>query len=700
MNVPKSVILRVYLIYFMVVLLMLFVAIKSFSIVVDGRENIFSSASEKIQQRSALITPRRGEILDKHLSPLVTSVAFYDIYMDPTTVEKKIWDKNITSLSKELSLLFPEKTAKEYEYFLRDARAKKKRYVLIHKGVTNETRKKLRTFPIFKLGRFKGGIIDSKATIVRKRPHDELFRRTLGYVKEREKDTLFVGIEGAYNYLLAGQPGEIIEQKISNSWKPTGTVVRESIDGYDLITSIDKDIQEVAHTELERQLKTKGGRYGCVIVMDVKTGFVKAMVNLQEAENGNYYESFNHAIGTKEVPGSTFKLASLMAALEDKKINIKDTVNAVGKYQFYDKYLNDSREWGYGKITIQEAFELSSNVISKIIFNSYRNEPEKFIQRLNSFGLTDKTNVAISGEPAPRYPKPGDPEWWGGSLAWLSIGYEFQLTPLQMLSFYNAVANDGKYVKPQFVSHVKQGSKTIETFEPIVLREQICSASTIKTLKSCLEGVMIRGTGKNLKSTYFKTAGKTGTAQIANRDKGYGEEDEKKYIASFAGYFPAEDPIYSCIVVIAAPTNDIYGASVSGTVFSAIANKVYATSLEYHKAVNEKEKLPSLPTVLNGSRYDINEVLNDFQIRKSFNGSQDWVSTSTKENAVHIYGKDIDKNYVPNVTGMGLNDAMYLLEYCGLHVETKGYGKVVKQSIKPGTVAAPGALIVIELVQR
>lgn len=698
MTIPKEVILRVYLIYFIVFILLGMVVVKSFTIVLDGRENIFSSASEKIQQRSAQIEPRRGEILDAKASPLVTSVAFYDIYMDPTTIDKKVWDKNIGELSKGLASIIGEKTPREYEEYLREARNKKRRYVLLQKGVTNETRKKLRALPIFELGRFKGGIIDNKATIIRKRPHDELLKRTLGYYKINENnDTLKVGLEGAFNHHLIGQYGEIIEQKISNSWKPTGTVVREAIDGYDLITSIDKDIQEVAHTELENQLKSKGGRYGCAIVMDVKTGFIKAIANLQKGNDGNYYEAYNHAIGTREVPGSTFKLASLMAALEDKKIKISDTVNAVGKYEFYDRALNDSRKWGYGKITIKEAFEVSSNVISKVIFNSYRDEPQKFIDRLNSFGLTQKLGIDIAGERSPTYSKPGDSQWWGGSLAWMSIGYEFQLTPLQTLSFYNAVANNGKYMKPQFVTDVKQGKNIVKTYKPEVLNEQICSQSTLDILHECLEGVMINGTGRNLKSTFFKTAGKTGTAQIANRNLGYGEEGEKKYIASFAGYFPADDPIYSCIVVIAAPTDDIYGASVSGTVFSAIANKVYATSLEYHKAVNEKTAKTSIPWVQNGNRYDINEVLNQFRVKKEFDGTHDWVSVTPKSNLVHIKGRNIRKGIVPNVVGMGLRDALYLLEKSGLHVDVNGYGHVVSQSLNPGEKAVNGGVIKIEL---
>ncbi|RFC54449.1 penicillin-binding protein [Brumimicrobium aurantiacum] len=698
MKLPKAVVVRTYLIYFLVVIAMLVVIGKTFTIVMDGRDTIFTTTTDRLHQRSAVVEPRRGEILDANLNPLVTSVSFYDIYMDPVTVKDELWTSGIGGLSVGLSKIFKDKTAREYEEYLRGARARKRRYVLIQKKVTNEVRKQLRELPIFEKGRYKGGIIDNNATIIRKRPNDDLLARTLGYVKSTERDTLLVGLEGAYNEYLAGQNGVVLEQLISNSWKPTGTVVREAINGYDVVTSIDKDIQEVAHTELENQLKTKGGRYGCAIVMDVKTGFVKAMVNLQKKNDGEYGEVYNHAIGTREVPGSTMKLASLMAALEDGKISLSDTVNAVGKYEFYDRSLRDSRPWGYGKITIKEAFEHSSNVISKVIFNNYRNEPQRYLDKMRQFGLTEKTGIKIKGEAEPTYSTPGKSQWWGGSLAWMSIGYEFQLTPLELLAFYNAVANDGKYMKPQFVSKVINNRNVIKEFEPVVVREKISSQKTIDAMKEALEGVMVNGTGKRLNSTYFKIAGKTGTAQIANRNKGYGAEGEKKYIASFAGFFPSDDPIYSCIVVIAAPTDDIYGASVSGTVFSAIANKVYASSYNYHKAINEKPAITSVPYVQNGSRYDINTVLNRFDVKKEFNGNQNWVKTKrVKGNAVSFTDFDQQKDVVPDVRGMGLVDAMYLLEKQGLIVHASGYGIVRRQSIRPGTLSAPGGLIELNL---
>lgn len=700
MNLPKAVIVRVYLLYSLAVIAMLMVLVKTFFIIMDGRSKVFTTTGNKLEQRSAFVEPRRGEILDAHLNPLVTSVSFYDIYMDPTTVKDKVWNQGISGLSVGLAELLGDKGAREYEVYLREARQKKKRYVLIKKKVTNEMRKELRKLPIFNQGRYKGGIIDNQVTIVRKRPNGDLLSRTLGYVKPRENDTLYIGLEGAYNEFLAGKPGELIEQRISHSWKPTGTVVREAINGYDLVTTIDKDIQEVAQTELRRQLKSKGARHGSVVVMEVKTGFIKAMANLQETEDGEYGEVYNHAIGTIEVPGSTMKLASLMAALEDGKVKMSDTVNAVGKYQFFNKSLTDARQWGYGKITLKEAFEYSSNVISKVIFDAYREEPQRYIDRLTQFGLTEKTGIELSGEPRPIYSEPGSSSWWGGSLAWLSIGYEFLLTPLEMLSFYNAVANDGKYMKPQLVSHVIDSrKKVIKEYKPEVKIERIASKATIDTMKTALEGVMINGTGRGLKSTFFTTAGKTGTAQIANQNKGFGAKGDQKYIASFTGYFPADDPIYSVIVVIAAPKNDIYGATVSGTVFTAIANKVYASSYKYHKAVNENENYASVPYVQSGNRYDINTVLNRFEVNKEFTGgSDDWIRTSsTESNKVRFSGMKVEKHEVPNVRGMGLSDAMFVLEKQGMIVQTEGYGNVVWQSINPGTPAVPGGLIELRL---
>lgn len=700
MKVPKFIIIRTYLIYVSVTLVMMAVVVKTAMIVMDGRNNVFTTVNAKMPERTAYITPSRGEILDCELNPLVTSVSFYDIYMDPVTVSNELWDKNIQGLAAGLSNLFHDKTARQYEEKLRRARKHGDRYVLIHKRATYQERKKVRKLPIFSAGRYKGGLIDNQATVVRKRPNGDLLARTLGYVKETKNDTSLVGIEGAFNNYLAGTKGIVMQQLIANKWRPAGTVIRPPENGYDVVTSIDENIQEVANNELLKQLQTKGGRYGCVIVMDVKTGFIKAMVNLQETSDGNYAEVYNNAIGTREVPGSTMKLASLLAALEDGKIKLTDTVNADGHYRFYDHVIDDANYGrGYGKITIKRAFEYSSNVISKVIYNAYKDDPKQYFDRLNQFGITKKTGIKINGEATPRYSYPGSPSWWAGSLGWLGIGYEFELTPLQLLSFYNAVANDGNYMKPQFVKVIYNNKKIVKEFEPIVLHPHIASLHNIKLMQDAMKGVVEIGTGHRLrKSTFFKLAGKTGTAEIANHDKGYGKPGEKKYLASFVGYFPADNPIYSCLVTVAAPTNDIYGASVSGTVFAAIANKVYANSYQYHNAVNEKPKLASLPKVKDGDRYDINTVLNHFGVDKKLNGDDQWIKAVPSDDDKIVYtSMNVDQQKVPDVRGMGLRDALFLLEKRGMIVQIEGNGEVIQQSVAPGTEATRGRKIKLTL---
>ena len=694
----KDIVWRAYLIYFGFVILMLIVVGKTAAIQFEGGEPIFLSSSngtEKMPTRTVLKEPRRGELLDFNYTPLVTSVSFYDIHMDPTVVDQKIIDTELADLCRELAKKYPVKTAKEYEYMIRKGRANGSRYLLIKRRVTNEERQALRKFPIFKLGRLKGGLIDNEETIIRKRPHGDLLRRTLGYVKPRPNaEPLKIGLEGAFNDYLKGEPGEEIEQKITTGWKKIGQVTKEAVEGADVITTFDMEIQEVAHSELLTQLQTQGAKNGCVIVMDVETGFVKAMVNLTRGEDGNYYESFNHAIATKEVPGSTFKLASLMALLEDKKASLSDIVNSTGEYKYYGYRLTDSRKWGYGQITLQHAFEKSSNVISKVVYDAYKDNPEAFIERIKSFGLDQELGISIPGEVAPTIPEPGDDKWSGISLPWLSIGYEVQQTPLQTLAFYNAVANNGTFMRPIFVKEVRRGNQLVKQFEPEVFKKDICSKSTLTELKKCLEGVVEKGTGSDLKSAYFKIAGKTGTAQLnTTKDKA-----ERKYLASFAGYFPADDPIYSCIVVVAAPTRDIYGATVSGTVFTAIANKVYASKLEYHEPINSNgDKSSEIPVSADGNRYDLIQSYKKLGVPFNSSTDKNWVTTKTGDTKVELQERYAGKNTMPNVMGMTAKDAVYLIESTGMVVKIKGYGKVVSQSMDPGTPVFKGGIIQIEL---
>lgn len=690
MSENKTIYLRAYLIYFGFVAIMIVVMAKTIMLQFEGRSEVFTTndgVQEKMPTRTVKLMPRRGEILDANYNPMVTSVSFYDIHMDPTVVDKKLFDEGINELSQGLSELYPIRTSSEWERYIRSARSQKKRYLLIKRRATIEEKKALSSLPIFNKGRLKGGLIDSEESIVRKRPHGELMKRTLGYYRPKEGKTseLRVGIEGAFNEYLAGEYGEEIEQKYGNGWKKTGQIIRESVEGANVVTSIDLEIQEVAQNELERQLKNQNAKHGSVIVMDVKTGFVKAIASLTKASDGNYYETFNHAIGTKEVPGSTFKLASLMALLEDGKVKITDEVNANGEYRFFDQKMTD-HDGGYGKITIKEAFEKSSNVFTKIVYNAYKGNSSAFINRLRSFGLADSLGLDLRGEVKPTMYYPKHPNWSGISLPWMAVGYEVQQTPMQTLAFYNAVANNGKYVKPQFVSEIRRGQEVVKKFEPIVIRNKICSESTLKILKSCLEGVVTNGTGRALKSSSFSIAGKTGTARILNRDNTYGEKGNYKYQASFVGYFPADEPMYSCIVVISEPASDIYGSKVSGTVFSSIANKVYASALKYHQAINERnQRLKEAPVSKDGYRLDLEKVLRSFRIPHTIHNDGEWLNTIKQEDNIDLEPRQISESTVPNVVGMSAKDAVFLIEKTGMRVKLIGSGAVAEQSIPAGT---------------
>ena len=699
MSSKKDLIWRAYLVYLGFFVAMVVVIVKVVLIQTGGKSSFFSVTEEKIPKRSVKRYPRRGEVLDRNYTPLITSVSSYDIHMDPTVVKQDVFDRDISDLAKGLSQIFPETTAREYENYIRRGRANGNRYLKIKLKVTNEQRRMIRSLPIFKLPRHKGGLIDTDEIVSRKRPHGEMLKRTLGYYQnDGVGKELRVGIEGAFNEYLAGEPGIEIEQKISSGWKRTGQMIREPIEGADLITTIDLGIQEVAHSELYKQLKNQGAKSGCVVVMDVKTGFIRAIVNLQIGADGEYYEKYNQAIGAKEVPGSTFKLATLMAALEDEKISLSDTVNADGEYDFYGVKMKDSQEWGYGRITIRRAFEVSSNVIAKVIFNAYRNEPQAFVDRLKSFGLSEPLGIDLEGETKPTMHTPGSKYWSGLSLAWMAIGYEFQQTPLQTLAFYNAVANDGTMVKPQFVEQIRRGSQVVKNCRPIVLRRKICSDRTLLQLQECLSGVVKRGTGSALKSSLFDIAGKTGTAVILNDNLRYGKEGEKRYQASFVGYFPAKDPIYSCIVVVSAPNKDVYGATVSGTVFTAIANKVYSNTLKYHKAINEaKQRVNEVPLSIDGNSNDILTVLNALKVKYSFPERTEWANTKANGYTVDISSRNVSKDKVPNVIGLSARDAVYLIERLGMHVVLRGYGKVATQTVPAGSPAYKGGLIELGL---
>ncbi|MFM7006349.1 MAG: penicillin-binding protein [Flavobacteriales bacterium] len=691
---------RAYLIYFGFVFVLAAVLYTTLDLQLNGPGAVFQTKEGELPTRVADRIPRMGQILDRNEIPLVTSITFYDVYMDPTVVEQKLFDQQVGALSAGLHRLYPDKQTSEYERQIRKARANGVRYLLIRRKVTNEARKRLRKLPIFELGQMKGGIIDNVEVIMRKKPFGNLLNRTLGYYKiNNGKDTLRVGIEGAFYDFLKGEQGKEIEQRISSGWKRTGKIIKEAVEGADVVTTIDKEIQEVAHSELEKQMIYMDAEHGSVILMEVQTGYVRAVANLTRIEKGKYTENFNYAIGHLEVPGSTFKLASIMAGLEDERFKITDKVNATGFYKVGKDGMPDSNHGrGYGVITVQQAFEKSSNVILQLINRSYRNDPEKFIERLEQFGLTEKLGIDLEGEPRPKVTRPGDANWSALSLPWQSVGYEVMQTPLQTLAFYNAVANKGKLVRPLFVEKIKRHGQVVKTFEPVVLNPEICSTHTLQILQRCLEGVMINGTGKKLKSSLFSIAGKTGTAQLRG-ESGYRDQKIKSYQASFVGYFPAKKPIYSCIVVIAKPVRAYYGAAVSGTVFAEIANKIYASALQYHRAVNDPRSplADDVPAFKSGQRKELTSLMKELNVRYQLTSSSEWVQADTVAQRLQVKRKPILVKKVPNVGGMSAKDAVYLLESRGLIVQLSGKGQVVSQSLAPGTALVKGQLIKIKL---
>lgn len=697
---------RAFLIYFGFVALMLLVLGTVFSIQFLDKSLGEISIRGKIQERIVSDDPRYGDILDKDLNPLVTTVSYYDVYMDPTVAKQELFDSGIDSLAQGISDLFHRKEASDIVSQLKKARANGSRWVLVQKQVTNEQRKALRELPIFNKGRFKGGIIDgqNQESTVRKNPKGQLAKRTLGYYKERDGKKYSVGIEGAFHEYLAGKAGAQIEQKIANGWRKTGKIIEESISGSDVVTTIDSDIQEVVHSELEKQLMTMDASHGCVIVMEVATGYVRAISNLRRNADSSFSESYNYAVGRLSAPGSTFKLAALMAALEDGKLSLESQVNASGTYHFKGskKPLYDSNYGrGYGKISLKEAFELSSNVIAPTIDAAYKNDPHQFISRLEKFGLTKPLGISISGEPEPKVSRPGSSQWSGISIPYMAIGYELEQTPLQTLNLYNTVANNGRMMKPQFVEHIQSSGKLIQSFEPVVLDEKICTQSTIDKVKSCLVGVMENGTGRDLKSVMFQIAGKTGTVKLLDASGEFLNRAKSEYQASFCGFFPADKPLYSCIVVIYKPKKNIYGAKVSGTVFAAVANKVFASNLKYHDAVNENpSKSESLPNIKAGSKEDVSNILGLLGYPHKVVGTGDWIAGVNPTVQINLISKAIKANVVPNVKGMTAKDAVFLLEDMGLITELSGYGTVVYQSITEGTDIENGRLIKLTLKNR
>jgi cell division protein FtsI (penicillin-binding protein 3) len=698
----KNILKRLFILYFLTAI---------FGLVILGRVlyvqyvlgNDLREQSQNLTLEYRKVEALRGNIFSSDGNFLAISVPIYEIRMDMLAegLEKEAFEEGVDSLAWNLSNLFRDRTAEDYEAVLREGYKKKNRYRLVKKGVTFAQLQKLSKFPIFKGGANKGGFIPVAQT-KRIKPYRNLAARTIGKYDSQGKP---FGIEGSFNEELTGTEGLRLMQKLTGGiWKPVNdNYVVEPENGADVYTTLDVTLQDVANSELQRQLSLHNADHGCVVMMEVATGDVKAIANLKRMDDGSYVENYNYAIGESVEPGSTFKLASMMAMMEDGFITLKDSVNTAGGItRFFNQTMKDSHEGGYGIISMKEAFEKSSNVaISKKVWEYYRTDPDKFLKRISQFNLDKPLGIQLAGEGEPRIKSTKDKDWSGTTLPWMSIGYECRLTPLHVLAFYNAVANDGRMVKPRFVKEIRRRGQVVESFETTVISEKIASDKTIAQAKEMMEGVVNNGTARNLKGLVYHAAGKTGTAQIATA-KGYRTPEGVTYRATFVGYFPAEAPKYSCIVVVSAPSNSVYyGNLVAGPIFKAVADKVYAGALDIHKPYNRNLPLISdtnFPVVKVGFAPEASYALNRLNITNQIAGSSAGFAT-----AIHLREKIIFKaaavksGLLPDLTGMGARDAVFLLENLGFKVQLQGRGAVVQQLPVPGTRMKKGSQVIIQL---
>lgn len=661
----------------------------------------WADMSEKFVFKTAEMPANRGDILTSDGRLLASSVPYYTIYMDTRSsgMSSATWSNGIGGLSTGLARILGVRSASGWRSAISEARKKGDRYFLIQRKVDYETLKRLKELPIFREGQYKGGMV-AQAENRRILPGSDLAARTIGYLNLGSEGNE-VGVEGAFDKELAGKNGVAMKQRLTGGdWITVeGPNSVESRDGNDVVTTLDLDLQDVATTALMKQLRKNDADHGCAVLMEVSTGNIKAIANLGLQSDGDYHETYNYALGESTEPGSTFKLASLMAALEDGVIDTGDMVDTgTGTVKYYNQIIRDTKE--HGKITVKQVFEESSNVgTAKLIYEHYKNNPKDFVNRLYAMRLNKPLDVQLKGEGEPLIRYPGDKLWSGLSLPMMSHGYEVLLTPLQILTFYNAVANNGRMMRPIFVSAVKRNGRIIKSYEPEIIINSIASRSTIRKAKNMMEGVVERGTATNLKNPNYRIAGKTGTAQIARNKYGYRTGSSMSYSASFVGYFPAENPLYSCIVVVNSPSNGVYfGNVVAGTVFKEIADKVYATRFfRDYKPENSDDVKPSAPDAGNGYRADINEVLKNLDVRYRRTADDDWVATRESGDTVRLAGVKMQEGLVPDVRGMSLRDAIYLLENDGLRVRFTGKGRVLRQSPEHGARYVEGTVVSLEM---
>jgi len=689
----KNINLRIIGLYLFVLLIA--VAVISKIVKVQQFDDLINTSS---QPRFFTVEAPRGNILSDDGSLLAISMPLYNIFLDMSVMSDVLFERNIVEISDALADLFEDKTAEEYDQFLRLAKnSKKNKYVRLQLKVTHNDLKVLKSLPIFKLGQNRGGLIAEQRPN-RETPFGLLAQRTVGVLR----DVNPVGIERAFNQTLSGVDGRHLKRKIAQKvWVPQdseGNYLPKA--GKDIVTTINIDMQDVAEKSLERTLIKENADWGCVVLMEVETGEVKVIANLMKDTLDRVSEKYNYALAMHDAPGSTFKLASIIAGLEDGKFSVNDSVDLQrGRIKYYDRVMRDSPH-DFRKVTIEKAFVISSNVgISKIINESYTSDPTEYIDRIYKMGLSTPLELELPYPPALKMPVPNKGGWSGITLPWMSTGYEMALSPLHMLTFYNAIANKGKMMNPIFTTAILEDGKEIEYKKPVVVNPSICSESTIEKIMPLLVGVVEEGTAQNIRTDKYRIAGKTGTTVLNYAGRKEGED--KKYQASFAGFFPADNPKYSCIVVVSNPKNgQVYGSKVAAPIFKELADKVYALDMDLHSPISIAESFKNLPKVKQGETDKTKVVLSQLNIDCETTDAAYMISQTTKSSVnllVRKVEEDLQNGRMPSLKGMNLQDAVYLLETYGFSVVTSGSGGIVKQSIKKGESIKKGSVIKLEL---
>ncbi len=708
-DLRKDIVVRFGIVYTIVCLTFILVVYKIVVIQTVERKDWLALSSKNVKA-DIVVKPTRGNIYACDGRLMASSIPSYYVYLDlrvPALHEHdgKLFKDNIDSLSLGLSEFFQDRTADEYKKIISNAyRSKRASLQLFPKRISYAQYKELKRLPLLRLSRNKSGLI-VKEFFSRVKPFGSLASRTIGDIYPDEKKGGKNGLELFFNAQLIGVPGVSVRHKIANKYLETVQV--EPIDGMDVNSTIDIDLQDITEKALLDGVHEFDAATACAILMEVQTGEVKAIVNMTRNSDGSYTENRNGAVSDLTEPGSTFKVASLMAALDDGKVKLTDTIDTKnGQYVFGNRVMTDhnANRGGFHKITLAQAIYGSSNIgISRSIVKAYGKNPAAFVDKLYDMKLNEAMNIELPGAAAPVIKHPSDKthEWSNTTLPWMSVGYETQIPPIYTLAFYNAIANDGKLIRPFFVKSISLNGVIVKELTTEVINPAICKPSTLTDIKSALLGVIEdkMGTATNVRSDFVRIAGKSGTAQISQGKEGY-KSGVTKHQVTFCGFFPYDNPMYTCVVVMREPgIGHASGGHMSGSVFKNVAERVMALKSDRKAPVLEDDslrKFPLKPHVKAGYSHALFTVTRQLKVPVCGNTSE-WINASSSDTAVHIQPVALTIKRMPNLKGMGAKDAMYLLEKMGLRVQVIGRGKVVTQSILAGSRCAKGKDITITL---